>query len=309
MISKRYKNFKNFGKCLEISNGNIKALVTVEVGPRVIYYGYKGFNIMREDIERVGGRDDAEMGRVYGDGEKWLLYGGHRIWKAPEDIFTYSPDNYPVKVDRTAAGAKFTPRANDAAGIQAEMEVEMQEDGGLNICQRLTNIGQKPVEIALWGLTVLRTGGAEIIPLNRTDTGLLPNQNFVWWPYNDFKDKRFSIDGEYGFAMLKQNRKQERAFKIGIYNTENWAAYAHSGHILLMRYDKIDGKFADMHCNFESYTNAHMLEMEALSPLYNLENGQSAQFNQSFKLYKDKKIDLADGGAVAKLLQEIGARK
>ena len=46
MITKRYKLYKNFGKCMEISNGTVKALVTVDIGPRVIYYGVKGMNIM-----------------------------------------------------------------------------------------------------------------------------------------------------------------------------------------------------------------------------------------------------------------------
>ena len=48
MIAKRYKLYKNFGKCMEISNGTVKALVTVDIGPRVIYYGVKGMNIMHE---------------------------------------------------------------------------------------------------------------------------------------------------------------------------------------------------------------------------------------------------------------------
>ena len=53
MITKRYKLYKNFGKCMEISNGTVKALVTVDIGPRVIYYGVKGMNIMHEDIDRL----------------------------------------------------------------------------------------------------------------------------------------------------------------------------------------------------------------------------------------------------------------
>ena len=31
--------FENYGNCLSVSNGMIEAVVTIDVGPRIIYFG------------------------------------------------------------------------------------------------------------------------------------------------------------------------------------------------------------------------------------------------------------------------------
>ena len=188
MITKRYKLYKNFGKCLEISNGTVKALVTVDIGPRVIYYGFKGANMFYEDIDRLVDKGGDFFDKNFKEGEKWYLYGGHRIWKAEEDLLSYVPDNYPVRVDRLENGALFTPALQKLTSLQQTMKVTMDEDGTLTVEESLRNEGSEPVELSVWGLSVLRQGGTEIIPLNTADTGLLPQQNMVFWPYNDKKD-------------------------------------------------------------------------------------------------------------------------
>ena len=129
MITKRYKLYKNFGKCMEISNGTVKALVTVDIGPRVIYYGVKGMNIMHEDVDRLTNKGGEFFDKNFKEGEKWYLYGGHRIWKAEEDLLSYVPDNYPVRVDRLENGAIFTPAPQKLTSLQQVMRVEMADDG------------------------------------------------------------------------------------------------------------------------------------------------------------------------------------
>lgn len=34
--------FENYGNCLSVSNGMIEAVVTIDVGPRIIYFGFIG---------------------------------------------------------------------------------------------------------------------------------------------------------------------------------------------------------------------------------------------------------------------------
>ena len=163
MITKRYKLYKNFGKCMEISNGTVKALVTVDIGPRVIYYGVKGMNIMHEDIDRLTNKGGEFFDKNFKEGEKWYLYGGHRIWKAEEDLLSYVPDNYPVRVDRLENGAIFTPAPQKLTSLQQVMRVEMSDDGTLTVTESLTNIGENPYELSIWGLSVLRQGGTDRI--------------------------------------------------------------------------------------------------------------------------------------------------
>src|SRR3970282_824316 len=58
-----------------LSNDRVEALVTADVGPRVIRFGFVGqANEFHEVAEHLG---------KYG-GDAWRSYGGHRFWHSPE---------------------------------------------------------------------------------------------------------------------------------------------------------------------------------------------------------------------------------
>ncbi|GAJ16373.1 unnamed protein product, partial [marine sediment metagenome] len=51
-------------------------VVTTDVGPRIVRFGFVGDqNLFREFKQ--------QQGKTGGD--KWLIYGGHRFWHAPEE--------------------------------------------------------------------------------------------------------------------------------------------------------------------------------------------------------------------------------
>ena len=75
---KEIENYKSYGKCVSISNDKIEALVTIDLGPRIIYFGFKnGQNFMCNDRDGLGflNRDNYED--FFGKGRKWESYGGH----------------------------------------------------------------------------------------------------------------------------------------------------------------------------------------------------------------------------------------
>ena len=55
MITKEIIEFKNYGKCVKLSNGIIEAISTVEMGPRIVFFGFiillKG--ILLSDIKKL----------------------------------------------------------------------------------------------------------------------------------------------------------------------------------------------------------------------------------------------------------------
>src|SRR5262249_49134090 len=81
-----YKGWKNN---LKLSNGEVELIITLDVGPRVIRYGYVGgANVLKEVDAQIGKSGERE----------WMIRGGHRLWHAPEEIKrTYELDNSPVK--------------------------------------------------------------------------------------------------------------------------------------------------------------------------------------------------------------------
>jgi hypothetical protein len=68
-----YKGWRN---SYRVSNGEVELVVTSDVGPRVIRFGFVGGqNLFKEYAEQLGGTQE----------EKTQLRGGDRVWKAPED--------------------------------------------------------------------------------------------------------------------------------------------------------------------------------------------------------------------------------
>ena len=72
MVSIREEaSYKNYGKCLSISNGLIEMLITVDVGPRIIRCSHMGKeNLMFEDIGRTLTHDVSSL---YGEGKTVVL--------------------------------------------------------------------------------------------------------------------------------------------------------------------------------------------------------------------------------------------
>ena len=94
MIKTEIKNYLNYGRVLAITNDVIEAYVTIDVGPRIIRFGYVGGqNFMCDNRAAAAPKDDAEFEAFFGKGKKWEILGGHRIWTSPESYpHSYYPD-------------------------------------------------------------------------------------------------------------------------------------------------------------------------------------------------------------------------
>lgn len=275
-------NYKNYGMCAKFQKNGIVMLVTLDVGPRVIYYGTEEHNFFNEDIDRNVSNGGEYFDKEFKAGEKWFLYGGHRVWKSPEDMETYVPDNSAVDAEYDENGGRFTSHC--AKNFDYTLKVALEEDGTASIENIITNKSCENRELAVWALTVVEKGGTLIVPLNDAKDSLNPFQNIVHWPYNDLRDERLFFGKKY--LALKQTDKKE-AVKIGLFAEKATAYYASQNGTLKLSYPRKNGVFGDFWCNFESYTNSHILEIEALSEKQTLLKGQGASLNMSISLIKD----------------------
>ena len=96
MESHVIEEYQNFGKVVKFERNGIILRITLDIGPRIIYYGTEDQNFFKEDVDRNGSMNGEYFDKNFKSGESWYLYGGHRVWKSPEDLETYTPDNYPV---------------------------------------------------------------------------------------------------------------------------------------------------------------------------------------------------------------------
>ncbi|MDR3264189.1 MAG: hypothetical protein LBT30_07765 [Clostridiales bacterium] len=289
MITQKLCQYKSFGKCAELTDGRTKALITLDVGPRIIYYGTDERNVFFEDTDGLVTNGGEYFDKNFKKGEAWHIYGGHRMWKSPEDDASYVPDNYPVEYAPFKDGAEFTQKLQPNTKLIFSMKVTMKDGGGLTVVHAVKNAGKYTANISVWSITVMKDGGTEIIPLNTADTGFLPNNFFAYWAYNDVNDKRLTaLDG---YLFLKQDPSAARPFKLGLLNKKGAAAYLTDGLLFVKKFGYINGAvYPDNNCNFETYTSNLILEIETLSPLFAVEPGTQVTHTEEFSLFADTGI-------------------
>ena len=269
--------YQNFGRCVCLENGFIKLMATVDVGPRIIYFSTRGNrNILFEDINR----DFYEMNKGYGI---WYAYGGHRLWSAPEKMpETYYPDNHRVNYTYKDGVLTLEPRET-ISGKQFRLTVEFVSDHAVRVRNTIVNVSETPQCFAPWSVTGFASGGTEFIPLNRAETGFLPNRTMALWSYSDVKDERFELNN--GYALVKQDSKKKNPFKAGFNVTGKQIVYIKDQQVLKVTFDdykKIE--YPDFCCNFETYTNDLFLECEILGELKTYQPGETASVREVWEI-------------------------
>ena len=285
-------NFANYSKCLSISNGLIEVYVTIDVGPRIIYFGkVGGKNILFNDTARQYVVKNESISSFYGPESEFLLYGGHRMWLSPERMpQTYYPDNTPVMYTPLPDGASFTPPPQRGRDLQLNMEIIMSPQAlDIMVVHTLTNISPERRNLAIWAITDLIPGGTVVVPQNKNDTDTLPNRTISLWPYCNVNDERFFLGNAY--ATLHASTKAASAFKFGCNNHAGWGAYVHDEFTFVKRYvHNTEAKYPDFASSFEAYTDKNYMSMESLSPLYYLESREQVRHVENWSLFDTPKI-------------------
>jgi hypothetical protein len=288
--------FETFGRVLAVDNGHIEAYVTLDVGPRVIRLAKPGGpNLFFADAKGLLTEEGPELKAAYGPDAVYRFFGGHRLWMSPEYIAsTYAPDNDPVTVTTLPDGAVFTPPPQGRNGLQFSLRLSLAQDAAdVAVEHVIENVGAAPVTLAPWAITQLTPGGVEIVPQSKQATGLLADRWIAVWPYTDLGDPRVTWGDNA--LLLRQESTAERAFKLGFYNREGWAAYLYGDTAFVKRFSTPDGEiYPDSGMNFETFTNQHFIEMESLGPVKELAPGARAVHNERWSLYPAPALDRND---------------
>ncbi len=279
-----YIDYKHYGKCAKLSRGDKTMLVTVDIGPRIIFYGFDGGqNIFYEDEKDLINKGGDFFDKNLPDKGIWHIYGGHRLWKCPEYIDTYYPDNSPVQVIEESDGILFLSDTEITTGLQKGIKIDMDADGNAIVTHSFVNRGKQPTpRIALWTLSVMDKGAKAYAPISAQDTGLLPNRNLTIWSYTDLKDSRLEIGND---CVKLSHSNNPRPIKIGTFATADVAVEI-KGMKFSIGFYSPEGEYGDYNCNLEMYTNDIMLEIETLSPLVSLGANERAVHTEKWSLTK-----------------------
>ena len=306
---KEIESFKAYGKCVSISNGKIEAMVTVDIGPRIIFFGFiGGQNFMCTDRVGLGGRTDESYTKLFGENKKWESLGGHRVWLSPESYpETYTPDDKPVKYTATKDGAIFVSQDDIEIGVAKSLELKMSADGNdMSITMNVKNIDEAPKTFSVWAISVCSADGTLIIPLNTNDTDLLPNRSISVWPYTDMRDSRIYWGNKY--ITVRQDTSAKSPMKLGVDLNCGMACYVLGDEVFKKNYKtnhKISS-YPDGGCSFETYTNNLMLEFETLSELKTVNKGETHTLTELWSLCKKPcEVDFRDNDSIDNMIEKL----
>jgi hypothetical protein len=279
-------SYAGWSNCYRITNGDVELIVTTDVGPRVLRYGFvNGQNVFKEFKEQLGKSGETT----------WQARGGHRIWIAPEHVRdTYALDNRPVKATIKGAVIELTQPVEQETGLEKTIIVRLAEKGsGVEVVHHIKNTGAKERRFAPWALTMMAQGGVGITgfpPRGTHPEVLAPTNPLVMWAFSDLSDKRWIFTKKY-MVLLQDPKNTSQPQKLGLFNKDTFGAYLLGSDLFMKRYAADPSKtYPDFGCSFETFTSADFLELETLGPLETVRPGATLAHTEHWSLYKNVKI-------------------
>jgi hypothetical protein len=270
--------YNGWEHCLVMRNKYIKLIVTTDIGPRIISFGPDdgGVNMFHEQAEHQGLSGSKE----------YLSYGGHRLWHSPQIGDRPSqPDNEMVSYTISDDAVDLVCPEEPATRVWKEMLIRIAPDENrVFVRHRIYNNNPWPIRIASWALSVMHSGGVEILPIPQEHPpDYLPGYMICYWPWTRPNDHRFTLGGKY--MILRHDPHDARWFKIGYRNTEGWGAYFFDGLLFVKRCLPVPGaEYPDFGASFETFTDNYMVEMETLSPLKTIAAGDCVEHTEEWRL-------------------------
>jgi hypothetical protein len=274
--------FNGWKNCIRLENLLVDLVITTDIGPRVIRYGY----LDEENEFQEAPEDQGKTG-----GSQWRPYGGHRLWHAPELAGrTNLPDNDSVAYEDHGDFVRVIQKTEALTGIQKEMDIRLSPvDTHVRVTHRLRNCGVWDVRLAPWALTVMAPGGTAILPLPPRGShpqDLQPANPLVLWAYTDLSDPRWIWGRQY--ILARQDPLVKVPQKIGALIPSGWMGYARRSHLFIKKfaYDS-QANYPDMGCSAEVFICDSMLELETLGQMQTIPPAAAVEHIEDWYLFRD----------------------
>ena len=274
-------DYKGWSQVQLITTDHLEAIVVHEVGPRILSVALPGrHNMFRELPDQMG----------LTGGDEFRLYGGQRLWSAPEEntAFTYYPDNGPAEVSATGDGTwTVTAPVEQGNNVQKELALTPAADqASMQVVHRITNRGADAIRLSPWAISAMNLHGTAIVPLppyGSHDDFKAPVSNLALWAYTDLTDPRWTVGDKY--VLLRQDAVAGTPQKLGFQVGQGWSAYVLDEVLFVKTFAAQAGaEYPDLNSNVEIYTDAHFLEVETLGPLSTLAPGETATQTETWYL-------------------------
>jgi len=169
-----------------ISNGAIEIIATLEFGPRVLCFGLSGHPNLLYEQPPDSTYLTAESG--------WRLYGGHRLWLAPECEKTYWPDNSPVEHEFINDGFVLMQSLDEFLSARKSIKIRFTDcPNTAEVAMEIENAGSKALVGAPWAVTAMRSGGVMRVPFYSEELSATPTRFISLWGNTSLADERLEF--------------------------------------------------------------------------------------------------------------------
>lgn len=267
---------EQWGNVLWLQNAGIEIGVALDFGIRIVHLSCEGM----ENLYYVQPLDRSDN---FTTDKGWILYGGHRMWLAPESDDSYYPDNHPVSYTELPDGVLVEQDEDPWKKEKKSLRIRFLEDGGVELFHSFQNTSSETVTGASWGINTLAGGGTAKIGF-AGERGYNPKRVVSLWGHTDLHDPRLTFDKE---SLTATHMDRPDYLKVGLYSVPGKAVFKNKGQKLTITYEThpMDA-YMDGGCNFELYMCRQFMELETLGAKTEMAPGEAATHTEVWHLKK-----------------------
>ena len=267
------KTHSAYGRCLYAENGVVELYIPLDYGIRIAHFSFVGeknlFFVQPSDMQ------------LFSTTDGWRIRGGHRLWVAPESEKVYAPDNEPIDYKVSGNSIVLEQKVDQKLGLIKSIELSFDQNK-VNLKHKITNTKKEPFVGSLWAITVMEKGGTEHIELNRRDGGFDPLHAIALWDYTNLGDERAHYTRE---KITLTSLPIDAKYKIGVRHPVTPIVYEMDGVSFKKHYQVQKGaSYPDNGVSYETFMTKYMTELESLSPLFTLNENESAEHEEIWEI-------------------------
>ena len=258
----------HWGSILWLAGNGVKLGVALDFGIRIVYAACEGMeNLFYEQP------DDLSDG--YYTSEGWRLYGGHRMWPAPESCICSAPDNSPIHWIPEGNGVLLRQDPDTATGLEKNLQLHFTAGGSILLEHSLKNVSDRQIICASWGISSMAPGGTARIDFSADgQPSFQPQRTVALWQDTALNDPRLHFSKD---TLTVSFLPLDNFCKLGLYSRCGRAVYENNRQRLIMTFAAPPAEqLPDSGCNFELFLCRHFMELETLGTLSRLAPGEAA---------------------------------
>lgn len=270
------KKTTQWGNVLWLRNAGVEIGVALDFGIRIVHLSWEG-------MENLYYEQPLDRSDSFTTDKGWILYGGHRMWLAPESDDSYYPDNDPVSYTMLEDGVLVEQAEDPWKKEKKSLRIRFLEDGGVELLHSFQNTSDETVTGASWGINTLAAGGTAKICFGG-GRGYNPTRVVSLWGQTDLHDPRLTFDKE---SLTATYIERPGYLKVGLYSNPGKAVFKNKGQKLTITYDTFPMEdYMDGGCNFELYMCRQFMELETLGVKTQMAPGECATHREVWHLKK-----------------------